>query len=136
MKKVLLLVSLIFISIIIIFGIKYSKYNKSNGWTYLKHNNTLYVLNIDSPEKNEKVLKNLELVGTVNKKIPKYFEPVENNTSNGIPEGVKFFKDKNENDDISELYILVNNKYYSLDNIEIIEEWENSIKANFKDLKG
>ncbi|MBO3399100.1 hypothetical protein JJB71_16425 [Clostridium perfringens] len=135
MKKVIFLFGLIVIMIIIAFGIKYSKYNKSDGWTYIKYNNALYVLNMDSPEDNEEIIKNFELVGTVNKKIPKYFEPIDNNTSNGIPEDVQIFKD-NKIGDFSNIYILVNNKYYPLSNIETAEGWGNGIKANFNDLRG
>lgn len=135
MKKVIFLFGLIVIMIIIAFGIKYSRYNKSDGWTYIKYNNALYVLNMDSPEDNEEIIKNFELVGTVNKKIPKYFEPIDNNTSNGIPEDVQIFKD-NKIGDFSNIYILVNNKYYPLSNIETAEGWGNGIKANFNDLRG
>lgn len=135
MKKVIFLFGLIVIMIIIAFGIKYSRYNKSDGWTYIKYNNALYVLNMDSPEDNEEIIKNFELVGTVNKKIPKYFEPIDNNTSNGIPEDVQIFKD-NKIGDFSNIYILVDNKYYPLSNIETAEGWGNGIKANFNDLRG
>lgn len=135
MKKVIFLFGLIVIMIIIAFGIKYSRYNKSDGWTYIKYNNALYVLNMDSPEDNEEIIKNFELVGTVNKKIPKYFEPIDNNTSNGIPEDVQIFRG-NKIGDFSNIYILVNNKYYPLSNIETAEGWGNGIKANFNDLRG
>lgn len=135
MKKVIFLFGLIVIMIIIAFGIKYSRYNKSDGWTYIKYNNALYVLNMDSPEDNEEIIKNFELVGTVNKKIPKYFEPIDNNTSNGIPKDVQIFKG-NKIGDFSNIYILVNNKYYPLSNIETAEGWGNGIKANFNDLRG
>ncbi|MDU5108780.1 hypothetical protein, partial [Clostridium sp.] len=77
----------------------------------------------------------LELIGTVSKKIPKYFEPIENNTSNGIPKGIEIFKEKYENTVPSAIYILVNSDYYILDNTETADGWGNGIKANFKDLR-
>lgn len=133
LKKIIASFILILVLVIGLVGIKYSKYNKSYGWTYLKYNDTLYVLNLDSPEDKEEKINNLEFVGVVKKKIPKLFEPIANNSSNGIPKGVKFFKDKNSVD--NNIYILVKGKYYPLSNIETAEGWGNGIKANFKELR-
>ena len=135
MKKIIFLLVSASIIIFISLFFKYYKYNKSDGWTYLKYNNILYVLNVESPEDDEKRIKNLELIGNVSKKIPKYFEPIENNTSNGIPKGIEIFKDKYEYPDYSGIYILVNDKYYHLSNTETAEGWGNGIKANFKNLR-
>ena len=135
MKKFIFLFISASIIIFVSLFFKYYKYNRSDGWTYLKYNNILYVLNMDSPEDDEEIIKNLELVGTVSKKIPKYFEPIENNTSNGIPKGIEIFKDKYEYPDYSGIYILVNDKYYHLSNTETAEGWGNGIQANFKDLR-
>ena len=135
MKKIIFLFVSASIIIFISLFFKYYKYNKSDGWTYLKYNNILYVLNVESPEDDEKRIKNLELIGNVSKKIPKYFEPIENNTSNGIPKGIEIFKEKYENTVPSAIYILVNSDYYILDNTETADGWGNGIKANFKDLR-
>lgn len=53
LKKIIASLILILVLVIGLVGIKYSKYNKYYGWTYLKCNDTLYVLNLDSPEDKE-----------------------------------------------------------------------------------
>lgn len=127
-NKKKLILSLIFFIILISLTIYVNKFN-ANGWTYLKYNNILYVLNIDTPIAYEET-KELNKVSVIKKNTLPFLKPNRNNTSNGIPKGIEIYS-SSQNDDI---YILSNKKFYKLDNISTSDDWGNGIKTKFDSL--
>lgn len=112
MKKKLIYLLIVFIGIFILV-------NFSNGWTYLKVNGEMYVLNSNLivPEGDLG-----ESLGSVKMKFPKFLKPLVNNASNDVPYGTEIYK---INKDVAIKY---KNKYYVFTTTKS-ENWGNGMQV-------
>lgn len=65
---------------------------KSNGWTYVKYNNELYITNTSGMQDVSDIIS--EKVGQVEIKVSSFLKPIINNSSNGFTKGSEIYKAK------------------------------------------
>lgn len=98
---------------------------KSNGWTYVKYNNELYITNTSGMQDVSDIIS--EKVGQVEIKVSSFLKPIINNSSNGFTKGSEIYKSKIENT----ILIKYNGKFFQGVNVKETENWGNGIKLNF-----
>lgn len=122
-KKIIIFIGIIFIGAIIGFKVLLS----SNGWTFIKVDGEIYVLNSIKSTIREGHIG--EELGSVKKKIFSFLKPIGDYSSNGFPYGTPIYKDLNSNGVI----VSHGDNYFRLDSIKKIKNWNSGIKYKVKD---
>ena len=92
-------------------------------WTYLKYDNTLYVLcsPVVDPEQVKEVKKTK--IGTVKKEIFVFLKPKSNNESNGFRKGTEIYTS-----DTGQVIIKFKDEFYPLENTATADGWGNGVQ--------
>ena len=127
-KKFIIILAVIIIGLFSFYKIT-GLSESSMGWTYVKFENKLYVINTDYKIPKDDYNKYIgDKLGTINNKVPNYFKPASNSSSNGFPVGTELYRDISNDG----LIVKFNNNFYSLCDTSTAEGWGNGIIIKVK----
>ena len=121
-NKIVILAGVIFIGAIIGFKVLLS----SNGWTFVKVDDEIYVLNSIKSTIREGHIG--EELGSVEKKIFSFLKPIGDYSSNGFPYGTPIYKDLNSKG----IIVKHGSDYFRLDSTTKIKNWDSGVKYKVK----